>query len=111
MRGKPILRTPEKEKGFTLIEIMIAVVIMGMAYIVILQNFSLSSRNISKVESHRNHLLRNTLEFEQRSFASRLANEETSEMTESIFMEGSSYQLILVSDESESFMSLRLKKL
>jgi hypothetical protein len=84
---------------------------MGMAYVVILQNFSLSTRNLSKVESVRDNLLRSALEFDQHSLAAKLDNEESTEMTESVFMEGSMYQLILVADENENFMTLRLEKI
>lgn len=114
----PLPLTPRRSRqvsgganGFTLIEIIIAVVIMGLAYVVILQSFSLSTRNISKVETVRNGLLRYALEFDQQAFANRLGDDDAIEMTESIFMEGSQYQLVLVSDESESFMTLRLEKL
>jgi prepilin-type N-terminal cleavage/methylation domain-containing protein len=103
--------TLREENGFTLIEIIVAVVIMGMAYVVILQNFSLSTRNLSKVESVRDNLLRSALEFDQHSLAAKLDNEESTEMTESVFMEGSMYQLILVADENENFMTLRLEKI
>jgi prepilin-type N-terminal cleavage/methylation domain-containing protein len=36
--------------GFTLLEILVAVAILGMAYLVVLQNFSHSLRNIERVE-------------------------------------------------------------
>lgn len=38
------------ERGFTLLEILVAVAILGLAYLVILQNFSLSFRNLQRVE-------------------------------------------------------------
>lgn len=37
-------------RGFTLLEILVAVTILSMAYLVILQNFSLSFRNLEKLE-------------------------------------------------------------
>lgn len=36
--------------GFTLLEIVVAVAVLAMAYLVILQNFSLSFRNLDKLE-------------------------------------------------------------
>lgn len=36
--------------GFTLLEILVAVTILSMAYLVILQNFSLSFRNLENLE-------------------------------------------------------------
>lgn len=100
-----------REQGFTLIEIIVAVIIMGLAYVVILQSFSLSARNIAKVEGVRNDLLQYSLEFEQQALDKRLSTQEGVEVNEDIFMAGSRYQLLLVSDESEMFMTLRLEKL
>jgi prepilin-type N-terminal cleavage/methylation domain-containing protein len=74
----------QREQGFTLVEIVIAVIIMGLAYVVILQSFSLSTRNIAKVEAIRNSLLEYALEFEQQSFAQRLGDEDAVEMNESV---------------------------
>ena len=100
-----------KEQGFTLIEIVVAVIIMGLAYVVILQSFSMSARNIVKIEELRDNLLQYTLEFEQQSLDTRLNSEEGVSVSEDVFMAGSSYQLVLVSDESQTFMTLRLEKL
>jgi len=36
--------------GFTLLEILVAVAILGLAYVVVLQNFSQSLRNLERVE-------------------------------------------------------------
>ncbi len=36
--------------GFTLLEILVAVAILGLAYLVVLQNFSQSFRNLERVE-------------------------------------------------------------
>lgn len=36
--------------GFTLLEILVAVAILGLAYLVVLQNFSLSFRNLERLE-------------------------------------------------------------
>lgn len=41
---------PRDAGGFTLLEILVAVTILSMAYLVILQNFSLSFRNLEKLE-------------------------------------------------------------
>jgi prepilin-type N-terminal cleavage/methylation domain-containing protein len=99
------------EKGFTLIEVIVAVIIMSLAYVAILQSFSLSTRNIAKIEDVRNKFLRYSLDFEQQALASRLDDSEDMDMTEDVFIKGSRYNLLLVSDESESLMTLRLEKL
>lgn len=43
-------RKKREDGGFTLLEILVAVTILAMAYLVILQNFSLSFRNLEKLE-------------------------------------------------------------
>ena len=37
------------DSGFTLLEILLAVAILGMAYLAVLQNFSISLRNIDRL--------------------------------------------------------------
>lgn len=99
------------DKGFTLIEVILAVIIMGLAYVAILQSFSLSNRNIFKVEQVRNNMLAYALKFEKQSFDRKMDSDSDIYTTESVFMEGSKYQLLLVSDETETFMTLKLEKL
>lgn len=43
-------RRKSASAGFTLLEILVAVAILGMAYLVVLQNFSHSLRNIERIE-------------------------------------------------------------
>jgi type II secretion system protein I len=42
--------TGHRPAGFTLLEILVAVAILGLAYLVVMQNFSHSLRNIERVE-------------------------------------------------------------
>lgn len=44
------IRSRRGAAGFTLLEILVAVVILASAYLVVLQNFSLSFRNLEKLE-------------------------------------------------------------
>jgi len=101
-----------KEQGFTLIEVLVAVVIMGLSYVAILQSFSLSTRNILKVEEVRANMMRYGLEFDQEYLESRIQGEESAaEQEGEVFLEGSRYELLMVSDESNTFQTLRLEKL
>lgn len=97
------------EEGFTLIEILVAVVIMGLAYVAILQSFSLSGRNIAKMEDSRATLLQNSLAFEQQLLTTDRATQGGGPAAD-VMVEGSQYQLTLVSDENDDFVTLKLEK-
>ncbi len=97
-----------QNKGFTLIEILVAVVIMGMAYVAILQSFSLSSRNIARLDKERTSLLKNSLTFEQQLLSPELNNGASSD--DDIMAKGAFYQLSLAVSENNDFMTLKLDK-
>lgn len=97
--------------GFTLLEILVAVAILGMAYLVVLQNFSQSLRNIERVEQGG-----------VRSFVTLLAREgdllviparlEAEPLVGEIYAQGQKYQLVLVdSVESPGQTTLLLERL
>lgn len=94
-------------KGFTLLEVVVAVVILGLAYVAILQNFSFSVRNIARLESARTTLFENSLEFE------RQLHEQGDDVKISgeVFLKGDRYVLIIVSTEDGSLQSIELEKL
>lgn len=97
-----------QNKGFTLIEILVAVVIMGMAYVAILQSFSLSSRNIARLDKERTSLLVNSLTFEQQLLNPELNNGSSSD--DDIMTKGAFYQLSLAVSKNNDFMTLKLDK-
>ncbi len=99
-----------RNKGFTLIEILVAVVIMGMAYVAILQSFSLSSRNIARLDKERTALLVNSLNFEQQLLSPEQLNNGATEADDDIMAKGAFYQLSLVASENNAFMTLKLDK-
>jgi prepilin-type N-terminal cleavage/methylation domain-containing protein len=81
--------------GFTLLEVLVAITILAMAYLVILENFSLSFRNLDKLER-----------VWQRDFTAILAREtdfrvipvkaEVEPLVGEILLTGSKFQLVLV---------------
>lgn len=107
------------QSGFTLIEILVAVTILGLAYVAILQTFSLSLRNLAKLDGKRLVLFDEALAFEQRiKFVSSdgvpaegaegkaEADEEESGPT---FLEGQKYQVVIVTSKNGEFMSFKLE--
>ena len=97
------------EGGFSLLEILVAVVIMGLAYVAILQNFSQSARNIHLMGETRASLLENALLFEKILLSLDQADAGDAGESETL-VEGSRYQLNLVEDENSDFEILRLEK-
>lgn len=97
----------ESSGGFTLLEILVAVAILGMAYLVILQNFSLSLQNISRLERNGMRLLSVQLEMDRHFILENIDEEPAGE----IFVEDGSYKVLLVaSEEDERLVTLVIKK-
>jgi len=91
--------------GFTLIEVLIAAVVLGLAYVAILQNFSLSTRNIFRLEQKREDILVGALRLDEQLLDID-ANGNSAEG--SPFVEGLQYSLLLLTDNSRNLMTLKL---
>jgi prepilin-type N-terminal cleavage/methylation domain-containing protein len=98
-------RKGKSSKGFTLMEVLVAVAILGLAYVAVLQNFSVSLGNITRLSGHRDRLLHTTLVLEKEMLLSESGNENP------IFLEGSRYRLVIVTSADEKFTTLKLAKL
>jgi len=96
--------------GFSLLEILVAVTIMGLAYVAILQSFSLSARNIGFMDTSRAELLANSLAFEKQLAV--MGQNIEGDMADSgeLLVEGARYKLVLVTDENNDFMTVMLAK-
>ncbi|MEW6427522.1 MAG: type II secretion system protein [Thermodesulfobacteriota bacterium] len=95
------------KKGFTVLEVLVAVVILGLAYVAVLQNFSLALRNITRIDAKRAELLTGMLAFEELLEA---ADEEDEPPEGEIFMEGNTFNLVWVRDETGQFASLLMEQ-
>ncbi len=102
---KKPLKQNTAAKGFTLLEVVVAVVILGLAYVAILQNFSFSARNISRLQESRTAIFENALAFENQ-----LRSEDDNEQQDigEIFLTGKKYSLAIVSNADGSLTSLEL---
>lgn len=83
--------------GFTLLEILVAVTILGMAYLVILQNFSMSLRNIERIEVTGGRNFASELEMEKHFMAHDVGEEVDGE----VFVKGGKYQVVMLASESD----------
>ena len=111
--GKPVtLKFLKKQKGFTLIEVFAAVIILGLAYVAILQSFSVSLTNIDRLDRSASLLLNDVLEFERLLLPGEDEEEGEGEgEIGEVFLEGDKYKLILIANEKKDLMSLKLEKL
>ena len=88
------------QNGFTLLEVLVAVVILGLAYVAILQSFSHSTLSILRLEKKRDGALSSAQEFAADSHASR----------GELFLEGHRFKLRRVMSDDERLETLRLVK-
>ncbi|MEW6219837.1 MAG: type II secretion system protein [Thermodesulfobacteriota bacterium] len=114
-RQPPLPRTVPARKhakaaGFTLLEVLVAVVILGLAYVAILQSFSLALRNIDRLRERRAFYLTELLAFEE-ELAAREQEETLEDLPAGeILTEGQIYNLVLITSEDGTFVTARLEK-
>lgn len=100
----------QSSEGFTILEVLVAVVILGLAYVAILQNFSVSLRNIVRLEESSTAIFEDLLGFEDR-IAESDGSVDAGTGDGDTFLEGSKFRLVLISSENNDFMTLKLEKL
>ena len=108
LRKKMTFKKNASMKGFTLLEVVVAVVILGLAYVAILQNFSFSSRNIARLKDSRATIFENSLAFERQLHEEGDGIEES---TGEVYLKGDKYVLILVTNEDGTLTSIELEKI
>ena len=96
-----------RNRGFTLLEVLVAVVILGLAYVAVLQNFSISLRNIARVERAVTTDLEEALLFEQ-ELAILDRDEETEAARGEMYLQGAQLALVEITSRDHSFKTLRI---
>lgn len=101
------------QHGFTLLEVMVAVVILGLAYVSILQSFSLSMSNIHKVREVRAEIFEENLQLGQMTkfTGGGVSEAEEGEGERTLFIEGHKYQLVTITSTSGEMVTLGLEKI
>lgn len=90
------------DRGFTLLEVLVAVVLLGLAYVAVLQSFSMSSSQLVRLEKKRGAALGALLDFDR-------ALQETPAGGE-VFMAGNKFVLRRFSSQDGQLETLRLSK-
>ena len=92
------LRGKNGTAGFTLLEVLVAVTILGVAYLAILQNFSTSLSSIVRVERSSARFLAAQLEMDRHFLADNIDDDE---IDGEVYVEGLKYKVLLVSPEGD----------
>jgi len=90
------------QQGFTLLEVLVAVLILSLAYVAVLQNFSQSSANIFRLEKGRTADLRESLALEQQLRGTELAGE--------VLVRGQKFVLKKIGSKDGQLETVRLEK-
>ena len=105
--SQPLLGVVSNQRGFTIIEVVVAVIILALAYATILQNFSLSLQNIGRVDRKRTAIFEQQLQFEEQLQQAEAAVVEEGEQPEGeVFLEGARYQVVVLRNETGELVSL-----
>lgn len=104
-----MLGSASGQQGFTLLEVLVAVVILGLAYVAILQNLSLAFSNIFRLDKKREAILVEELDF---AHGLRAGGQWTDESFSSdIFMEGHKCRLLKILSKNGELETVKLEKL
>ena len=96
--------------GFTLLEVLVAVMILGLSYVAVLQSFSLSMQKIQHLETKRTEILDNLLGFEEEARFTGDFDDDEEETDFPLFLEGHKYRVVIITDDDTDLMSLKLEK-
>ncbi|MBI5557595.1 MAG: type II secretion system protein [Deltaproteobacteria bacterium] len=96
-------------KGFTLLEVLAAVLILGLAYVAVLQNFSISLSNIEKIRKTRQTVFEELMAFSENiKFMGSTTLPADDEEEGTPFIKGEKYELTVITSGNGEMETLKL---
>ncbi len=92
--------------GFTIMEVLVAVTILGMAYLVVLQSFSVSMRNIERIDRSGYTKFEAMLEMDKQFLAVNMQS-DGEQVDGEVFVEDSIIRVMAFTDENGLLFSLK----
>ncbi len=105
----PLRYNKKGDSGFTLLEVMIAVLLLGLSYVAVLESFSSSMQRLIKLEERLEYLFSEDSQMTRDMRFSGPALDHEDPQGE-IFSEGTTYSLIIATSEGNLLQSLQLWK-
>ena len=102
-------RNNNGNKGFTLLEVMTAVLLLGLSYVAVLESFSSSMHRLAKIEEKMEFFFRQDASLRESIKFNGIAM-DYEENDNEIFLEGTSYSLSIAVSEKGLLQSLQLHK-
>lgn len=101
---KPVAYTDNQ--GFTLLEVLVATVILSLAYVAVLENFSQSMAHIFRLDKSQVKTVAAGLTFEEK-----LRDQSPYPEGGEILSEGTTFRLIKIISEDGELLTVKLEKL
>lgn len=100
--------------GFTLLEVLIAVVVLGLAYVAVLESFSTSLRNISRLRVTRTQTFSSMIQLEELIRETdidddiKVGKKKSYKRPDNVWVEGNGFVLEKLVSEDTMFTTLKL---